>query len=123
MTRKQTFIRCIAWYIAALLLAPLLAIAFGEWGPVIPWCVIGLPALPALVFLLGPGRPDSTAIFVAVLVAGYIVQLSLAAIAISTPRPAMHRVCYLIFRCLLVLDVLVAWLGPIIAIMIIAPGE
>lgn len=117
MTRKQTFIRCIAWYVAALLLAPLPWLVFGHWELIL-WCLLLLPSLPAMVFFIHEG-PDPTPI----IVAGYIVQLSLAAIAISTHKQAVHRICYLVFRCLLVLDVLVAWFGPIIALMIIAPGE
>ena len=49
ITRTETFAKCVVWYIAALVLAPLPYLAFGT-REFIPWCVIGPPSLLALVF-------------------------------------------------------------------------
>ena len=113
MTRKQTFIRCIAWYVAALLLAPLPALAIGDRGSTLLF-LVWLPSLPWLA-LFGTHQTS-------IIVAGHIIQMAVAAIAISTRRPTVRRVCYLIFRGLLVLDVCIAW-SPIVRLMIWPPGE
>ena len=117
MTGTETFVKCVVWYIVALVLAPLPYVVFGQ-RELIPWCMIGLPSLPVLVFLMHEG-PDPTPI----IVVGYLVQIALVAKAVSTCEQAVRRTCYLIFCCLLVLDVCVAWIGPILFLGIMRPGE
>jgi hypothetical protein len=80
--------------------------------------MIGLPSLLGLIFFVG-GGPDPTPI----IVVGYLVQIALAAKAITAREENMRRTCYLIFRCLLVLDVCVAWFGPKLALLIFYPGK
>ncbi len=117
MAGPETFAKCVVWYVVALLLVPLPYILFGQ-RELIPWCMIGLPSLPVLVFFMHAG-PDPNAI----IVIGYLVQIALAAKAASAGNVAVRRTCYLVFRCLLVLDVLVAWCGPILFLSIMRPGE
>lgn len=117
MTGTETVVKCFVWYIVALVLAPLPHILFGQ-QELIPWCMLGLPSLPVLLPLLH-GGPDPTPI----IVIGYLVQVALAAKAVSARVQAVRRTCYLIFRCLLVLDVCVAWFGPILFLSIMRPGE
>ena len=117
MTQKETLARCIGWYVAALVLAPLPYIAFGE-RELVSWCVICLPSLLGAIFFMH-GGPDPTPI----IVMGYLVQIGLAAKAVTGREQTTRRICYLIFRCLLVADVLVAWLGPIVFLLLMRPGE
>jgi hypothetical protein len=117
MTRTETFAKCLVWYIVALLLAPLPYIVFQAWQ-FIPWCMVGLPSLLALIFLIHAGPNPMPFIVI-----GYIVQIGLAAKAIYGHSQNVRRWCYLIFCCLLVLDVCVAWFGPICFLLIIRPGE
>jgi hypothetical protein len=117
MTPTETFAKCLVWYIAALLLAPLPYFVFGQ-RELIPWCMVGLPSLLALIFLVHAG-PNP----IPFIVAGYLVQIGLAAKAIYGHSQRVRKWCYLIFCCLLVLDVCVAWFGPILALLILRPGE
>lgn len=54
MTRTETFVKCLAWYVVAALLAPLPYLAFGE-RELVPWCMVGLPALLALLIVMHAG--------------------------------------------------------------------
>ncbi len=117
MTRTETFAKCLVWYIAALLLAPLPCFVFGS-TELVPWCMVGLPALLALMFLVHAG-PNSLPF----IVIGYSVQIGLGAKAIYGHSQSVRKWCYLIFCCLLVLDVCVAWFGPILVLLIMRPGE
>ena len=125
MTRKQTIIRCIAWYVAALVLASLPYLVFREWTA-FPGCLICFPSpllWPAMALFTRPGTIPNQIFLASIIVAGYILHMAVAAIAISTRKPAVHRACYLIFCGLLVLDVCGIWFGPILAYLIAQPGE
>lgn len=117
MARKDTLALCMLWYVVAMFLAPLPYALFGQ-RELIPWCMIGLPSLPVLVFFMHSG-PDPTV----VIVGGYLVQASVTLGAIGASEQVSRRACYLVFCCLLVLDVCVAWLGPLVLLLIVCPGE
>lgn len=117
MTRTETFFKCLVWYIVAVLLAPLPCLAFGS-RELAPWCMVGLPALLGLVFVMHAG-PNP----IPFIVIGYIVQIGLGAKAIYGHSQRVRKWCYLIFCCLLVLDVCVAWFGPILMFALHGLGE
>jgi hypothetical protein len=117
MTPTETFAKCILWFIAAVVLAPLPYFVFGP-RELAPWCMVGLPSLLALIFLIHAGPNPNP-----VIVIGYIVQIGLAAKAIYGHSKRVRKWCYLIFVWLLVLDVCVAWFGPILFFLIVRPGE
>lgn len=118
MSRMETFTRCLVWYIAAWVLAPLPYLAFGQ-RELVTWCVYGFPALPALIFMLR-GGPDP----VPFILIGYLLQMGLAAKAVYGREQSTRRGCYLAFLGLLILDVGVAWFGPILFLLIGGgPGE
>jgi hypothetical protein len=117
MTRTETLAKCIVWYLAALALAPLPYLVFRQWE-LVPWCTVGLPSLIALIFLIHAG-PNP----IPFIVIGYLVQIGLAAKAIYGREQSVRKWCYLIFCCLLVVDVYVAWFGPALVFFIMRPGE
>jgi hypothetical protein len=80
--------------------------------------MIGLPSLLGLIFFLG-GGPNP----IPIIIVGYLVQIALAAKAITAREESIRRACYLIFRCLLVLDVCVAWFGPKLALLLFFPEK
>ena len=117
MTPTETVVRCIVWYIAALVLAPLPYLALRS-PELAGWCIIGLPSLPRLVFLMHGGPNPLPVILI-----GYLVQIALAVKAVTSREERIRKTCYLIFRCLIVIDVLVAWFGPILFLLVMHPGE
>jgi hypothetical protein len=117
MTRAETFAKCLMWYCAALGLAPLPYLAFGQ-RELISWCLIGFPSLIGLVFKMHEGSNA-----VPILVIGYALHIGLVAKAMSARNQAVSKIFYRIFCAILVADVCVAWFGPFFFLLVLRPGE
>ncbi len=133
MSPMKTTVKCILWYLAGLVLSPLFFLVTGAWEKVIG-CLVGLPALwllyPAILvkILVGPQPipapveelgPDANpvieiALWTAIFVIGYCVQIGLAGGAILARGERARHTCYLIYVGLLVLDVGIGCFGPIL---------
>lgn len=82
------------------------------------WCVVGLPGVLGLILAF---RVRFGAVLVVAI--GYAVQMGLAAAAICAREPSNRHRIYLVFRGLLIIDVVVAWFLPFLYVAMLGIGE
>jgi len=142
MTRRETFGKCVLWYLGASALAPLSCLAIGAWEIAIG-LVVHLPAIwllcPALFasFYVLP-RPVALpaselssyhtpvvviAFWTIAYVIGYLVPIGVLLAASLSHNENTRRRCYLGFVSLLVADVGLALVSPFLYLIIIGAGE
>ena len=121
ITRTETLVKCVLWYFGALVLALPAVLADCVWNTAVR-CVALIPGIWLILPGYFVGLNDQSAI--ALVVIGYFVQIGLAATAICGRKQSTRHTCYRLFVCLLVLDVCVAWFGPLLFLLISGgPGE
>jgi hypothetical protein len=116
----EVFVKCVAWYIGASMLAALPCLAFGgalRLG-LAQLCVVGLPSMLGFLLVFWLDVND-----LAVLVAGYLVQIGLVIAAVCARKPSTRRRVYLVFVGLLIADVIVAWVLPPLYLALRGFGE
>jgi hypothetical protein len=119
MSRRETLVKCVLWYIGASALAPLPCLLLGSLGlSFAKLCVVGLPAMLGLVLL-----PWVNLEPIPIVVIGHVVQIGLLVAAISVRDQAIRQKIYRVFLGLLLTDVVVALLFPFLFLMARGLGE